>query len=44
VDGTANILTLIVKEIFRQQSFSSKADKKTIQSVIDFCRRSLVAK
>ena len=44
VDRTVNILTLLVKEILRQQSFSSKTDKKTIQSVIDFCRRSLLAK
>jgi AcrR family transcriptional regulator len=44
VEGTVNILTLLVKEILRQQSFSAKADKKTIQAVIDFCRRSLVAK
>ena len=44
VDGTVNMLTLLIKEILRQQNFSRKTDKKTIQSVIDFCRRSLVAK
>jgi AcrR family transcriptional regulator len=43
VSETANILTLLVREILRQQSFSAKAYKKTTQSVIDFCRRSLLA-
>jgi AcrR family transcriptional regulator len=44
VNETANILTLLVREILRQQSFSAKANKKTTQSVIDFCRRSLLPK
>ena len=44
VDGTVDILTLLVKDILRQQSFSAKTNKKTIQAMIDFCRRSLVAK
>ena len=44
VDATVDILMLFVKDILRQRSFSAKANKKTIQSTIDFCRRSLVAK
>ena len=44
VDGTVDILTLLVKDILRQHSFSAKPNKKTIQAKIDFCRRSLVAK
>jgi AcrR family transcriptional regulator len=44
VDGAVDILMLLVKDILRQYSFSTKANKKTIQSTIDFCRRSLVAK
>jgi AcrR family transcriptional regulator len=44
VNETANILTLLVREILRQQSFPAKINKKTIQSVVDFCRRSLLAK
>lgn len=43
VNETVNILTLLVRDILRQQSFAPKADKKTIQSVLNFCRRSLVA-
>jgi AcrR family transcriptional regulator len=44
VSETANVLTLLVREILRQQSFSARPNKKTIQGVIDFCRRSLLAK
>ena len=43
VNETANILVLLVKDIVRQQSFSPKKDKKAMNAIIDFCRRSLAA-
>ena len=44
VEETCNILVLLIKDILRQQSFSSKTDKKAMHALVDFCRRSLVAK
>jgi AcrR family transcriptional regulator len=44
VDETVNILMLLIKDILRQQSFSPKIDKKAMNAIIAFCRRSLVAK
>jgi AcrR family transcriptional regulator len=44
VDQTINLLVLLIKDILRQQSFSAKTDKKAKSAMIDFCRRSLVAK
>jgi AcrR family transcriptional regulator len=44
VPDTINLLVLLVKDILRQQGVSSKANKKARNAMIDFCRRSLVAK
>jgi AcrR family transcriptional regulator len=44
VDETVNVLVLLIKDILRQQSFSPKIDKKAMNAIIAFCRRSLVAK